>query len=450
MSENSLMIRSSVSEGSSQEGVGARLKRLRVAQGFSQRDLSSPGVSYAYISRIEAGARTPSVKALRKLAQKLGVSVEYLETGRDIREVDARELKLADAELELRLESDTSSAEQKLEEVLADASASGDRVSAARAAIGLGLAAAQRGNHLDAVERLESALEYERVSPHLRPDLYATLGQSYAALGAADRAVRLFEQCLGEVTEATPEDVPLQVRYATFLSYALSDAGAYDRASSIVREALQRAGETADGYTRVRLYWSLARTAAIEGRSAEALTQIRRAIALLEATDNTLQLARGYLLAAGIESGEGHADETRKQLETAARLLGPAPEPVDLGMLRIGQSRLAALEGNGDVAVECARDALATLGDFHGSELGTACWALARGLALKGEADAAIETYRRAVDLLTVHGRRHNAGQAYLDWAALLQEQGRTDEAEPILRRAYDLGMDAEIATRKS
>src|ERR1700704_1826904 len=117
-----LMITSSVSAGQNPEGVGARLKRLRVARGFSQRDLSSPGVSYAYISRIEAGARTPSVKALRKLAQKLSVSVEYLETGRDIREVDDRELKLADAELQLRLDSDTVSAEQKLEEVLAEAS----------------------------------------------------------------------------------------------------------------------------------------------------------------------------------------------------------------------------------------------------------------------------------------------------------------------------------------
>src|SRR6476646_10784072 len=99
------------------EGVGARLKRLRIERGFSQRDLSSPGVSYAYISRIEAGARTPSVKALRKLSQKLGVSVEYLETGRDIREVDDRELRLTDAELELRLQGDTSAAEQKLEAV---------------------------------------------------------------------------------------------------------------------------------------------------------------------------------------------------------------------------------------------------------------------------------------------------------------------------------------------
>ena len=60
--------------GAARETVGARLRRLRLEQGFSQRDLSSPGITYAYISRIEAGARTPSVKALRMLAQKLGVT----------------------------------------------------------------------------------------------------------------------------------------------------------------------------------------------------------------------------------------------------------------------------------------------------------------------------------------------------------------------------------------
>jgi tetratricopeptide (TPR) repeat protein len=444
------MIPNTVSEGSATEGVGARLKRLRVAQGFSQRDLSSPGVSYAYISRIEAGARTPSVKALRKLAQKLAVSVEYLETGREIREVDARELKLADAELQLRLDSDTATAEKKLEEVLTEAQAAGDRISASRAAIGLGLAAAHRGHHLDAVERLESALEHQRVAPHLRPDVYTALAQSYAALGAPDRAARLLEQCLAEATESTPEDAALQVRYATFLSYALTDAGDYGRATDVVRDALSRAGDSADSYTRVRLYWSLARVAAIEGRSSEALTQIRKAIALLEATDDTLTLARGYLLSAGIDSEEGRVEATREQLEIAARLLGPAPEPADLGILRIGQSRLATLEGDGARAVDCARDALAILGDFHGGELGHACWALARGLALEGKTDAAIETYRRAVDLLTVHGRRHNAGMASLDWASLLQEHDRGAEAEPILRRAYDLGVDAETAARKS
>jgi transcriptional regulator with XRE-family HTH domain len=63
------------------ETVGERLHRLREERGLSQRELASPGVSYAYISRIEAGQRTPSVKALRQLASGLGVSVEFLETG---------------------------------------------------------------------------------------------------------------------------------------------------------------------------------------------------------------------------------------------------------------------------------------------------------------------------------------------------------------------------------
>src|SRR5881409_1687454 len=235
---------SSVSGDNPMEGVGARLKRLPVERGLSQRDLSSPGVSYAYISRIEAGARTPSVKALRKLSQKLGVSVEYLETGTDIREVDDRELRLADAELELRLSNDVSEAERKLESIRAEAEAAGDRVSALRARIALGLASAQRGNHLEAAERLESVVSDEAAPPaHLRADVYTTLGQSYAALGAPDRAVRIFEDCLAQVRTSVPDDKPVHIRYATFLSYALTDAGDYDRAADVVREALADAND---------------------------------------------------------------------------------------------------------------------------------------------------------------------------------------------------------------
>jgi len=66
------------------ETVGKRLKRLRTEQGKSQRDIQSKRVSYAYISRIENGERNPSLKALRDLAEKLGVTALYLETGQEI------------------------------------------------------------------------------------------------------------------------------------------------------------------------------------------------------------------------------------------------------------------------------------------------------------------------------------------------------------------------------
>lgn len=432
------MIGSSVSEGSASEGVGARLKRLRLQRGLSQRDLSSPGVSYAYISRIEAGARTPSVKALRKLAQKLEVSVEYLETGRDIRDVDDRELRLADAELELRLAEDTGEAETKLSELLDEAVAAGDLVSATRARMALGLVAAGRGNHLDAVERLEAVLESAQVSPMTRPDVYATLGQSYAALGAPDRSVRLFERCIAEVGEQ-PECATTRVWFATLLSYALTDAGDYERAREIIRHALAGADVNVDPNTRVRLYWSKARLAGIEGRSAEALESIREAIALLKTTDDSLHLARAYLMSAGIAATEGDADTARGHLDNAEALLGSAAQPVDRGMVSIGRARIAALAGEGDTVVEHARSAMDVLGTSQPAEQGAAVWALAQGFVLQRNVEAANDAFRRAVDLL-----RYHAGLAAVQWAELLKEGGRDEEAEAILRRAYDLGVEAE------
>jgi transcriptional regulator with XRE-family HTH domain len=61
--------------------VGRRLNEARLAAGLSQRQLSFPGCSAAYISRLEAGARVPSLQLLRKLAAKLNTDEEYLATG---------------------------------------------------------------------------------------------------------------------------------------------------------------------------------------------------------------------------------------------------------------------------------------------------------------------------------------------------------------------------------
>src|SRR5919206_4136580 len=168
------------SEGQT-EPIGQRLRRLRLERRLSQRDLSSPGVSYAYISRIEAGARRPSVKALRQLARKLQVSPEYLETGSDLRDVDERELRLADAELALRLGQLSEETEQTLRELLEEATSAGDTKSGVRAKVALGLAAAGAGRNRDAIEHLEASTQ--SLSPTRRPDVYEALGRCYAALG---------------------------------------------------------------------------------------------------------------------------------------------------------------------------------------------------------------------------------------------------------------------------
>ena len=154
----------------------------------------TPGVTYAYISRIEAGGRRPSVKALRMLARRLGVTAEYLETGTDLAGSELRELRLVELELRLRLDGELLLDE--LDELLADATAAGDVKAAARARIALGLAAAGRGDHDETIVQLEEALSTEVVSPLSRTDVCVTLGQAYAARGAPRLAVGLLERAL--------------------------------------------------------------------------------------------------------------------------------------------------------------------------------------------------------------------------------------------------------------
>jgi transcriptional regulator with XRE-family HTH domain len=81
--------------------VGRRLREARVAAGLSQRRLSFPGCSAAYISRLEAGDRVPSLQLLRKLATKLGTDEEYLATG--VERIEQPSPELVDAEVERRL-----------------------------------------------------------------------------------------------------------------------------------------------------------------------------------------------------------------------------------------------------------------------------------------------------------------------------------------------------------
>ncbi len=81
--------------------VGRRLKDARVAAGLSQRKLSFPGCSAAYISRLEAGERVPSLQLLRKLAQRLGADEQYLATG--IERIEQVPPEVVEAEVERRL-----------------------------------------------------------------------------------------------------------------------------------------------------------------------------------------------------------------------------------------------------------------------------------------------------------------------------------------------------------
>jgi transcriptional regulator with XRE-family HTH domain len=425
------------------ETIGQRLKRLRLDRDLSQRELAAPGVSYAYISRIEAGSRQPSVKALRRLAAKLGVSADYLETGSDLDPDGERELQLGDLELAVRL-GETAAAAEGLRDVLAQAEAAGDHHCIWRARVSLAAIAMERGTFGAAVAVLEDAVRDEPFDPVIHDDVYGELARAYSAAGHAHRAVQLLERCLDELGDG--EDPMLEARYAVLLSYALSDAGDLSRAEEVVQQALERADESEDPYMRVRLYWSMARLASAEGRSTVALTNVRKAIALLQATDDTLHLARAHILAANIALKRDDASIASRHLDDAERLLGKAPAAEDAIEITHCRSRVALLLGDAGRATALAREALSLIGDESPSDQGRAYAALADALALGGTTDEAHEAFTHAVALLEQQNRWREAAATCRSWARMLRQVGREDQAMDVLDRATELAMRATPA----
>jgi transcriptional regulator with XRE-family HTH domain len=428
------------------ETIGQRLKRLRLEQGLSQRELAAPGVSYAYISRIEAGTRQPSVKALRRLAAKLGVTADFLETGSQLGPEEHRELRLADLELAMRLD-DPANVEEQLEALLAESLAAGDSDSALRSRVALAAAAIERADWKTSALLLEAALVGEAFAPAERYDIYAALGRSYAFSGRPQEAVDLYERCIAEIGDGA--DAALEARYATQLSYALTDLGDLARAEEVVGHALSRLDETHDPYMRVRLYWSMARLAHAEGRASVALTNVRKAIALLQATDDTLHLARAHILASGITLTRDDADTAEGHLDRAEQLLSVPAAAEDIVEITIQRARIAYLRDEGEATVTLARRAL-EFADANPVDEGRAFSALGDGLALVGEPAAADEAYRRAVDVLETQRQWRDATNTCRSWAKMLREQEREEQALDVLERATELSMRMTPADARS
>ncbi len=340
----------------SEETVGRRIGRLRRERGLSLRDLASAGVEYSYLWRIENGQRVPSRRVLTKLAPTLGVSADYLETGRGITDADQRRMRLAGAELAMRLDAQPARLETDLRELLAEASRAGDVEAIQRSIADLGLLAASQGDNQKAIRRLERVVRYPEMSVLIQPEVYLTLARAYADTGAGKQAVDLLQRCLTEVDGGDPG---LRIRLVAELSYALSDSGrALEAHGLLSREEAQAA--MADPYSRVRIHWARARLALLEGDHAVALAATRKASALLEATDDTIHLGRAFLLRASILlTSDAGLEDVEAALASAVALLGHSSEAVDRGDVLILRSRLLARRGEAEGAVDLAEQALA-------------------------------------------------------------------------------------------
>src|SRR5207247_9812988 len=164
------------------------------------------------------------------------------------------------------------------------------------------------------------------------------------------------------------------IRFSTYLSDALTDLGELQRAKAVVSEVAAASEEITDAYTRVRLLWSLGRIALEQAKPQLALENFRRAVALLEATEDTLHLARAHIACADAAITDGHETENAlRHLEQAERLLGVRADLDDLTVVRRMQSMSAEQEGDFDTAERLGQEDPAVSSD-NPHEQETAWW----------------------------------------------------------------------------
>jgi tetratricopeptide (TPR) repeat protein len=408
--------------------VGQRLRSARERAGLSQRQLSFEGCSPAYISRIEAGERIPSLQLLREMGRRLGVSEDWLATGLD-RDVLAEDRTLLDAEIALRF-NELETAAKLYSEALDAATTNTDR---ARSLAGLGQIAFERGEPRRAVQHLEQALALSGADPTEQPSLADTLGRAYAMLDDLEPAIRLFRHSLERANQR--RNSPESVRFGVLLANAYIDNSEFDEAETVLKETVEKAQNARDPVFRARIYWSLSRLHALQGEATSAVRYARKALELLELTEHTTYAARAHQLLAHVELDRGNADEALALLDRGLPLVEDGGNDAEYALFQLERARALVRLGRSDEATRLASESARMLEDASPTDAGRGHVVVGEVYEGMGDHRRAIETYEYAAELLSVSPSRYLL-EVYARLADLLEEDGRKDEALEVLKKA--------------
>jgi tetratricopeptide (TPR) repeat protein len=406
--------------------VGRRLRQARQDAGITQRELSFDGCTAAYVSRIEAGARVPSLQILHEFAKRLGVTPEYLATGR--RSADDLSSELLEAEVALRLGDEERAAE--LYEAARDEADSPGAL--ARAQLGLGRLALRRGDVQQGIALLEQALESGELAPGDASAAANALGRSYVGSSRFDDAFALFEHFLDSARSR--RDQFDEIRFALLLANAYIDHGDYGRAHSTLGGVLDLARHTGDPMLRASLYWSQSRALLSQGDPDGAAEYARLALGTLKASEQTLEAARILQLLAFIENDRGNPEAALELVDEGQPIIAAAGEATDAAMFTVERARALSALGEGEEAVALLLGIVPRLNAAAPKDAARAYAAAADIFRKQGDIARALELYELAVECSPVPSR--HVAAALTAMAEIYEERGDAQKALELLKQA--------------
>lgn len=420
----------SLSTGTIQNRLGARLRELRLRRGLSQRDLAEPSYDGSYVSQIESGRRAPSHDALVYFARRLKVSIEELS---DAVPPSVRvEFELLRREAgEAFDHGDLDRARELYDRLLREASDHGAVDFQAESLLGLGLIDEVSGEMSSALDRYRVAEEMEPAEETL-VRIRISLGRAYRTAGDLSYSVDVMERVLDQTRR---EGWAVHaVKAAVQLAGTLAERGDHRRARQVLESVMREAALLRDPMALAALHWARARNAAGLGHTEDALRHIAKARALYEQQNAGLELARLEGSRAFHLIELGRSEEATPILERSVETLTRAGATLEAARLRTEQARAELAQGRNERAAAIAEAALETLRGLQDPIEEASC-ALVLATAL-GQAPRAETLLRLAVDILAQHGARDEHARALQALGDFYLGAGRADDALTTYREA--------------
>jgi tetratricopeptide (TPR) repeat protein len=410
-------------------GIARRLKEAREAAGLTQRQLSFPGCTPAYISRIEKGERVPSVQILREFARRIGISESYLAHGREER---AERKPFIEAKVALRV-GDIVTARELIDEGLAAAVNDRERAVASMLYGELALMESDASNAIDALERarhLHPPIEREF------PDLAEALGKAYARTADYESSIATFIRSYETAVES--QDLIGRIRFGALAANAYADSGNFAAAESILGEVISAADGLTDPLSKAKIFWTQSRMHALRRDFGNAASYAEKALDVLRLSDQGYYLALAHHLLAHIELDRGNVDRALELLDFAQPLIQDSGRPFETANIQLERARALLRSGRRKQAASLAMSTAAVLEHASPLDAGRGYALIGEVFADLGDRERAIELYELAIERLEKFPNRYLV-DAYSKLAELLEAEGDSKRAFALLKQAMNI-----------
>jgi transcriptional regulator with XRE-family HTH domain len=420
--------------------LGQRLRALRIERGLSQAELAGDLVSPSYVSLIESDRRSPERDVLDGLADRLGCSSCYLETGVAPEELTEQRLRLQFAEIALA-NGEVAEATERFREL-----ASATSTDIKNGAIwGLARAEEAHGDLHAALTHLDSLLEASRSGEPGAPGLLSLLMgrcRLYNRAGDYAHSIAIGEDALREVRELGLEGSDDEVKLASTLVFSYWGRGDLFSAQHVAESVIERAEKLGSRTAQGAAYWNASLVAEARGQLALALDLATRTMALLSESSSPLgkslagmRVNYAWLL---LRCDPPRIDEADALLSRAHEVLAELSFGPHLASCETEMARSALLRGEYSDAIRLAEQAIARCAGTGAAEVENARVVSGLAMVLNGLIDEGMSIASGAASRLDQAGSRMEAAQAWRDLAEGLIQRGESQHAIEALRQAAD------------